>query len=95
VCADSEPLGYAWPESLQDDVGAPAQGRSEVGIALAIPDDRLLAGVQRGIPAGGDRSQGIALGRFDPDDARTSPQELAACEGAGQVAREIDDQQVA
>jgi hypothetical protein len=89
---DPEPLGNSRPEAFEHDVGAFAKCGPELRIALAIPDERLLAGIERGVPAGCCRAQRIASRRFDAHDAGSKPKQLTACERPRQVAREIRDQ---
>ncbi len=70
--ADAEPFGDAGAESLEHDVGARAQLPSQFRIALQVPDDRFLACVQRGVPAGRDGPEWIALRCLDPHDSRAA-----------------------
>ena len=89
---DAEALGDAGTERLDDDVRTRAQRRPEPGVARAVPDDRLLARVERCIPLRRDVPERIAVGCLEPYDPRTEAQELAARERAGKVAREVDDE---
>ena len=90
-----ESLRDTGAESLEHDVGASGECGAEVGISFEVPHDRLLARVERVVPAGSDRADRVPVGCLHPHDPRAEPQELAAGEGAGQVAREIDDQHAA
>ena len=64
-------------------------------MVLEIPHDRFLACVERGVPAGSDRAERIAVRGLHPHDPCAEPKKLAAGKGAGQVAREVDHHQVA
>jgi hypothetical protein len=59
---------------------------------LEIPHDRLLAAVERCIPAGRDGTERISLRRLDAHDTRAPLQELTAGIRARQVPREIHDE---
>src|SRR6266498_3159744 len=90
---DSETLRYTGAKALEYHVGPPGQRRPELGVMLEIPHDRFLARVERRFPSWSRGSQRIAVRRFYAHDACPEPQQLAACERARQVTREIDDQQ--
>ena len=89
--ADAETVGHARPEALEDDVGLRADRAPELGRTVEIPDDRFLPGVQRLVPAGRDVAHGISARCLDTDHACAALQQLAACEWAGKVAREVRD----
>ena len=94
-CGEPESLRYTGAESLEHDVGASGECTAEAGVSFEVPHDRLLARVERLVPAGSDRPERVSVGCLHPHDPCAEPQELAAGEGAGQVAREIDHQHAA
>jgi hypothetical protein len=88
---DSESLGDTRSEALEHDVGAPAEGAPEVGVAFEIPYDGFLAGVDRSVPARSDGPERVTLGRLDAHDPRCPLEKLPTGERARQVPREVDD----
>ena len=90
--ADPDALGDAGPEALQHDVCPRAQRPSERRVGSQVADDGLGSGAERGVPGGRRRPHRVTLRRLHPHDASAQPQELSACVGAGEVAREVDDE---
>jgi hypothetical protein len=88
---DAEPLGDARPEALEHDVGACTHRPPEGGIAVAIPHDRFLAGVERLVPGRRNAAERVSVRRLDAHNARAPLQQLAAREWAGEMAREVRD----
>ena len=92
TCGDAQAFGDTWAESLEHDVRLRAELARQLWIAFQIPDDGLLTGVQRGVPAGRDVSQRIALRGLDAHDACFAFEELATGEWTGEVTREVRDE---
>src|SRR5262249_33953503 len=94
VGPDPEPGCDARAEAFEDDVGVRAQSVGECDLPWEIADHGLAARAKRGVPRCCGRAHRIAFRWLHPDDARTEASELAARIGAGEVAREVDDQRV-
>ena len=92
--ADPEARRDAGPEAFDDDVCAGAERSRERRVRGEIADDRLAARAKGGVPGAGARAHRVAARRLDADDASAEPHELAARVGAGEVAREVDDERV-
>ena len=68
------------------------QRRPELRVTLEVPDDGFLPCVERRLPAGRSCTQRLAFRRFHTHNPRAETQQFAPCEGPGQVAREVRDQ---
>ena len=86
---DAETLPHSGTEALEHHVGIGQHGGWRVG--TRVPGDDLLAVVERAVRGRIRVRHGVALGGLDLHHARAEPQQLAACEGAGEVAREVRD----
>ena len=92
VRPDAESRGHPWPEAFQHDVGAPDQRLREVGVGGHVADHGLAPRTERGIPGRSRRAHRIPTGRLDANNTCSEPGQLPARIGAGQVAREVDDE---
>jgi hypothetical protein len=95
VRPDSEAVRDPRSKAFEDDVRTPAQSAAELRVASEVPHDGLLAGVDRRVPTWSHRTKRVSLRRLDPHDPRSALQQFATRERAGEVPREVDDQDVA
>src|SRR5439155_23195186 len=87
---DPESFRSTRPERDEHDVGAPAEGGTELRVARTVPEHGLLAAVQGPVPFRRDVAERIAVRRLEPHDTRAEAQQLAARERPRDVPREVD-----
>ena len=90
--ADSQAVGHAGPEALEDDVGPRGEGAHELDIGGELADDRLRPGAERRVPRGCGLAHRVAARRLDVDDPGSQAQQLPARVRTREVAREVDDE---
>ena len=91
---EAEALGDARTESLEDDVCSRAE-RERAGARSRFRSQATdsRAGTELRVPGRCGAAQRISLRRLHADDASAEATELPACEGTGEIPREVDDEE--